>query len=166
MLTYRIKGPWSGELAIIPRPRGGDWLQDEARTLRDAGFDVVVSLLTAAEARELGLTAEVTMIENQCIRFCNYPIPDLGVPNSRESAREFVDQLHGELLAGKKIAIHCRGSIGRSGLIAASILVISGIDPAQAIRDVSEARGLDSPETDEQRAWIRAWSLQPAGSAA
>jgi hypothetical protein len=26
---FWIPGPWKGKLAIVPRPRGGDWLDDE-----------------------------------------------------------------------------------------------------------------------------------------
>ena len=42
-------------LAIAPRPRGGDWLEDDVRLLQRAGVDVIVSALTPVEAEELGL---------------------------------------------------------------------------------------------------------------
>ena len=45
-------------LAIIPRPRGQDWLPDDISVLQRAGIDVVVSALTAAENEELGLVEE------------------------------------------------------------------------------------------------------------
>jgi len=166
MSTYLIKGPWSGELAIIPRPRGGDWLEDEAQNLQKAGFDIVVSLLTDEEAKELGLTREAEVIQNQGLQFRNYPIRDLGVPQSRESARQFLAKLHRELLTGKKIAVHCRGSIGRSGLVVASILVLSGVEPTRAFREVSDVRGYDSPETAEQRDWVVTLALEPVASPA
>jgi hypothetical protein len=28
-LIYWINTPWPGRLAIVPRPRGGDWLEEE-----------------------------------------------------------------------------------------------------------------------------------------
>src|SRR6266487_2558748 len=121
MLTYPIKGPWAGELAIIPRPRGGDWLEDEVENLQRAGFDLVVSLLTVEEAKELGLTREAELIQNRGLQFCNYPIRDLGVPLSSESAQRFLKEIHRRLLDGKRIALHCRASIGRAGLIASSL---------------------------------------------
>ncbi len=46
MTSYQIEGPWQGELAIIPRPRGGDWLEDEIDALKRAHFDVLVSILS------------------------------------------------------------------------------------------------------------------------
>jgi protein-tyrosine phosphatase len=160
MLTYKIKGPWPGELAIIPRPRGGDWLDDEISRLRDDGFDIVVSLLTAEEIEELGLIGEREAIKKEGLQYCNYPIPDLGIPSSNKSARELLTRIHRELKDGKKVGLHCRGSIGRSGLIAAGILVLAGVEPSRAIRDVTKARGLDSPETAEQREWVKALSAQ------
>ena len=166
MTSYLIKGPWPGKLAIIPRPRGGDWLEDEVRTLREEGFETVVSLLTTEETEELGLTEEGRVVRSYGLRFCNYPIPDLGVPGSRETAREFIETLHKDLLAGTKIAVHCRGSIGRSGLVASSLLVLSGIDPADAFRQVSTARGLSAPETAEQMDWVVTLAVEPARSIA
>jgi protein-tyrosine phosphatase len=166
MLTYKINGPWSGELAIIPRPRGGDWLVDEISRLREAGFEIVVSLLTAEEIEELGLTEEREFLESQGLQYCNYPIPDLGIPSSNKTTRKLLTRIHDDLKGGKKVALHCRGSIGRSGLIAASVLVFAGVEPSRAIRDVTKARGCESPETAEQREWVTMLSAELARLAA
>ena len=40
-------------LAIMPRPRGDDWLVDEVRGWSTAGIGQVISLLEAHEVREL-----------------------------------------------------------------------------------------------------------------
>ncbi|HMJ24589.1 MAG TPA: hypothetical protein VK475_02125, partial [Pyrinomonadaceae bacterium] len=48
----------------------------------------------------------------------------------------------------------CRQSIGRSGMIAASLSVMAGSDPLEAFVSVSEDRGLPVPETKEQREWV------------
>ena len=58
MTTYNIEGPWRGQLAIIARPRGGDWLAEEVQDWKNEGFDVIVSLLTTDEERDLGLTED------------------------------------------------------------------------------------------------------------
>ncbi len=57
-------------------------------------------------------------------------------------------------MTGKKVAVHCRQGIGRSGLIAASLLVVSGMNPESAFRQVSVARGLPTRETAEQENWV------------
>jgi hypothetical protein len=42
----------------VARPRGNDWLSDEMNGLREAGTNVLVSMLTADEAKELDLQGE------------------------------------------------------------------------------------------------------------
>lgn len=154
MISYHIEGPWPGKLAIVPRPRGGDWLKDEVRTLKDEEFDVLVSLLTEAESEELGLASEADLSRTNALQYFSFPIPDLGVPDSAEAAHQFVNELHRALVAGKKVALHCRQGIGRSGLIASSLLVMSGMDPESSFRQVSVARGFSTPETEEQKNWV------------
>jgi len=163
--SYQTKGPWRGQLAIVPRPRGGEWLEDEVRAWKDDGFDLVVSLLTGDELRELDLTREAELSRAHGLQFCEFPIPDLGVPYSLAAAQELIDKLNASLAAGKKVAIHCRQGIGRSGLIAASLLAVSGVDPETAFREVSAARGLPVPETSEQRDWVMALSRECGASA-
>jgi protein-tyrosine phosphatase len=154
MTSYQIEGPWPGELAIVPRPRGGDWLEVEIHDLKNGQFDGLVSLLTRDELDEFDLAAEANLTRAQGLEFYEFPIPDLGIPESFAAARELIDKLRGGLEEGKKIAIHCRQGIGRSGLIAAGVLVASGVDPETAFRRVSAARGLSVPETPEQRSWV------------
>lgn len=60
-----------------------------------------------------------------------------------------------QLEAGKNVAVHCRQSVGRSGMIAAGVLVTSGASPEEALRAVGSARGADVPETLEQRRWMQ-----------
>lgn len=151
---YWVDGPWQGRLAIMPRPRGGDWLADEVRAWRSAGVDIIVSLLTRDEIAELGLVQEAELCEANGIRFLSLPIVDYGVPASRTDTLDFVKKLDNSLAEGKCVAIHCRGGIGRSALIAACLLVLSGIDPEMAFRRVSTARGCSVPETYEQRQWV------------
>ena len=58
------------------------------------------------------------------------------------------------LQQGKNVAVHCRQGIGRSGSIAAGVLVTSGVGVEKAIEIVSAARGQTVPETPAQREWI------------
>lgn len=153
-VTYRIEGPWPGQMAIIARPRGGEWLDEERHALKEAHFNVVLSLLTSEESEELGLTTEAQLSTKYGLEFINFPIPDLGVPASPTATREILNRLLNALRRGKRIAIHCRQGIGRSGLIATSLLVMEAIDPFVAFRRVSAARGLEVPETTAQRDWV------------
>jgi protein-tyrosine phosphatase len=153
MTKYPIDGPWSGELFVIARPRGADWLEDELGELRREGFDVIVSLLTGEEKSEMGLLRFAEMSKSHGIDFYEFPIPDLGTPPLLD-AEQFLDHIKSDLDAGRQVGIHCRQSIGRSGLMAIGLLIMAGVEPESAIRRVSSARGLSVPETTEQRDWL------------
>lgn len=151
---YWIEGPWSGKLAIVPRPRGGDWLEDEVRHWQQSGLDVIVSLLTVSEIEELSLPQETSLCQNAGILFLSLPIEDRGVPLSQKAVLEFSRKLVALLSEGKNIGIHCRQSVGRSALLVACLLVVAGIPPNLALQRVATTRGCPVPDTEEQRQWI------------
>lgn len=156
--VYWIAGPWPGRLAIVPRPRGGDWLEDEVRSWRDTGLDVVVSLLTPEEITEFELDQEERWCQVHCIQLHTFPIPDRGVPASPGALADLVIRLEKALEANKSVAMHCRQGIGRSSLVAATLLVSAGEDPETALECISRARGRPVPDTLEQRDWVKAFA--------
>ncbi len=93
--VYWITGPWPGKLAILARPRGADWLDDEVIGWKDAGLDVVVSLLTPSEYSELGLNDEDQIVTRNGLTFVSFPIADYSVPTSRKVTRQLVEQTRG-----------------------------------------------------------------------
>jgi protein-tyrosine phosphatase len=130
-------------------------LEDEAGGWRRAGLDVVVSLLEESEAAQLDLENEDGAARSNRIRFVSFPVPDRGAPASTRDALALLRTIREELEAGRNVAVHCRQGIGRSGLIAAGVLVTSGVPAAKALEVVSSARGQIVPETPAQVAWIR-----------
>lgn len=153
--VFWVDGPWSGRLGILPRPRGGDWLSDETAAWREAGVDMVVSLLEPDEAAQLVLEDEAAAAAASGIVFRPFPIPDRGVPTSLESVAELASEVVDALEEGRSVAVHCRQGIGRSGLIVGGVLVATGVDPITALRTIAESRGLEVPETEEQRQWLK-----------
>lgn len=151
----------------MARPRGGDWLAEELAALRELHVDTLVSLLTADEAIELDLDAEPDLARAAGLSFRSFPVPDYTVPRLDAATVDFIDRLAADVRAGQTIAVHCRMGIGRSSLIAASILATLGNTPAQAFAAIAAARGRPVPDTDEQRQWVdrfvaaRAW-LRPS----
>ena len=141
-------------LAIVPRPRGGDWLDDDIAHLKRDGVDVLVSMLQPDEADDLGLSAEGAACEAAGIVFESFPIADREVPAATAAFSEFVERLQSELRAGRSVAVHCRASIGRSSLLLASLLCAEGFQPEDAFARLSKARGLQVPDTQEQVRWV------------
>jgi protein-tyrosine phosphatase len=162
---YWIKGPWPGKLAISARPRGGDWLEDEISGWRTDGVDAVVSLLTSQENQDLQLDAESKLSQARGLRFVSLPVEDRGVPTSWDDAWHAVATIGEMLRHGKNVAVHCRQGIGRSGMISAAVLVKDGSTPDDAMKLISDVRGLPVPETPEQLEWVREFSKHEAPSA-
>jgi protein-tyrosine phosphatase len=150
---FWIEAGVAGQMAIMARPRADDWLADEVREWKSAGIDVVVSLLDRGEVAELGLQREPDLCRSNGIAFVSLPIPDRGVPDS-DAASQMAHALAARLREGRAIAIHCRAGIGRSSIMAACVLMVFGIDAEQGLAMIKSARGLNVPDTDEQRDWV------------
>lgn len=149
-----VDGPWPGKLALASRPRGGDWLEEEMSAWRRAGVHTVLSLLTPEEEHDLDLKREAREAKAQGMKFISLPIPDRQTPNSESEVSAALDRLDTDLAAGKNIVVHCRQGVGRTGLVAACLLVAKGLTPDAAVKTLSVARGTQVPETVEQRRWI------------
>lgn len=151
---YWIETGHPGRLAILPRPRGGDWLEDEARAWAGAGIDVIVSLLEPAEAADLELADEERAATASGIQFVSLSVPDRGTPESRSVVATLAAALAESVVAGKRVGLHCRQGVGRSAVLAACVLIALGVEPATALARIAAARGLPVPETPEQRQWV------------
>ncbi|HVB36074.1 MAG TPA: dual specificity protein phosphatase family protein [Candidatus Acidoferrales bacterium] len=145
-------------LAIVPRPRGQDWLPDDIAFLRRAGVDLVVSALTAVEAEELGLVEESRYCRSNGLEFLSFPIEDRSVPVSFSEFNDLLDSVTESLRKGKAAAVHCRAGIGRSSMIVAAALIRNGLSADAAFNAIEESRGCPVPDTPEQRQWVENFS--------
>jgi protein-tyrosine phosphatase len=159
-----VKTPWRGKLAMAARPRGGDWLEDEMADWRGRGLDTVVSFLTQEEEQDLDVSAERAEAQAHGLTFLSFPIPDREVPASWEEFSRLLAVLDAELTVGKNVVMHCRQGIGRTGLVAACLLALTGINSETAMERLSDARGVTVPETDKQRRWIEEYTASFAVS--
>ena len=157
MNPYWIKNE-GFRLAIIPRPRGQDWLADDIGTLRNAGVDVVVSALTPAETEAWGLRDESRCCADNGLKFLSFPIEDRSVPTSLSEFDGLIDSVTDYLREGKAVVVHCWGGVGRSSVIAACALIRNGLSADSSFRVIEEARGRQVPDTSEQRQWVERYS--------
>jgi protein-tyrosine phosphatase len=151
---YWLNNGSVSRIGIMPRPRGGDWLEDEIRALKASCVDVVVSLLDKPEIDELDLEDESAYCEAYGITYLNFPIVDRGVPESKEGILELSRKLIKILAEGKNIVIHCRQGVGRSAIIAAVVKVLQGDQVETIFEKISLARGCEVPDTKEQYDWV------------
>jgi hypothetical protein len=132
-----------GFLLLLPRPEGP--AEANVDRLAAAGIAALVSLLPVAEARSLGL--DIGTLGRVCtglgIRFEHAPLPDFAVPDAA-----FERDWRG-LAEGRGVAFHCRAGLGRSGTMAARLLIELGLRPEEAIARIRAARP-GAIETAEQ----------------
>ena len=147
-----------GHLAIMARPRAGDWLADEVSAWSREGVDVVVSMLEPSESNELELDEEASICAGAKIEFISFPVRDRGVPGSVSATEELVDAIAAKVRSGASVAIHCRAGIGRSALLVACVLTKFGYEPSTAFELISKARGVEVQDTTEQMQWVSAFS--------
>ena len=159
--VFWVKGDPPAPLAIVLRPRGGDWLEDELLRMKRQGVETLVSLLEKDEARMLDLAEEGPIAEKIGLQFLYYPIPDVHVPPNTADFREFVTDLANRLRTGEHLGLHCRGSIGRATVTAACALIHLGWHPKDALAAIEAARGCMVPDTQEQQEWILRYKAKP-----
>jgi protein-tyrosine phosphatase len=159
--VFWIEGNPVVPLAVVLCPRGGSVLEDELREIAQSGVQILVSMLEPDEADWLGLSEESALAGQLGMRFLSYPIQDVQVPANVHTFRIFVSALADHLRAGERIALHCRGSIGRAPLTAACTLIDLGWDAMDALTAIQAARGYEVPDTPEQLRWILDYKAQP-----
>ena len=151
---YWLDEAWPGKVALSARPRGGDWLADEVSDWKGGGIGTVVSLLEPQEEWDLDLRGEAAEVRHEGMEFVSFPIPDRHVAKSETELANTLERLEQLLTTGTNVLIHCRQGVGRTGMVAACLLVKKGMSPGAAVEKVSAARGVAVPETEEQREWI------------
>jgi rhodanese-related sulfurtransferase len=155
LLTYALAeiggGPWTGRLAIAPLPRS----DDDFAAIRTWGADLVLSLVEEDEAERAGAPDLSARFKREAIACLRAPIVDYGNPDEAFEIRwaDHRDRALGLLAEGGKVLVHCRGGQGRSGTIAAALLIASGMAPADAIAEVRRSRPA-AIETEGQEIWL------------
>ncbi len=139
----------------------GDWDRDFAidlQVIQTWGADVWVNTMEDKDMTSVQIDPLFFehAIKQANIDYIRFPITDGYIPDKTATTRwndELSPILQAHLKAGKKIFIHCRGGLGRTGTIAARLLVDFGIDPNQAIEIVRNHRE-GAIENSYQEDWV------------
>jgi len=151
---YKVGTMGDGFLAIMACPSMEPEAPASVANISRLGIKLVVSLLEPTEARNLGLDAERLEAKAYEMGFMSFPIPDMGLPTSVEDFAQITQILFTQVNSGINTLVHCRAGIGRSGLLAAGVLLHTGMNAEEAFAYVSRMRGLRVPETPEQHTWL------------
>ncbi|MBW2260682.1 MAG: cyclin-dependent kinase inhibitor 3 family protein [Deltaproteobacteria bacterium] len=159
--------PWAGRLGITFAPgkknESYSWFRwerdldlDLDRMRAEYGIEVVVTLVEEDEMEWMGIEELGDEVKRRGMEWLWFPIEDLGVPPG-ERFVEFLELAGGvieRLEQGRAAAVHCRGGLGRAGMVAACLLALKGIKPEEAIRCVRRARGEGAVEMPEQEEFV------------
>ncbi|SHG55964.1 tyrosine-protein phosphatase [Marinomonas polaris] len=105
--------------------------------LKSAGATAVISLLPDQEIETLGVTELGKQVTQQNMTWYQLPIEDDQAPKQPFFAEfeKIKNELLERLRAQEKFAIHCRGGSGRTGLMAAILLLELG-QPWQQVQEL------------------------------
>jgi protein-tyrosine phosphatase len=124
----------------------------------------IFSLLTPEEESSLQLEGEATVAQAHNLKLISFPVEDRRVPTSPSELSKSLELVEADLQSGKNVVVHCRQGVGRSGLVGACLLINSGMSPQSAIDTITHNRGVQIPETSEQRDWIDYYAASLAGA--
>jgi len=152
-----------GRIVIMRAPGRGAALDDDLASIGRLGPALLVSFTTADEMAALGITGLPGRLAAQGIAHTHAPIDDFGVPDAAfaDAWPALSGRIHALLDRGGTIVLHCRAGLGRSGMVAARLLVERGIDPARAVARVRAARP-GAIETEAQAGWVASGETRPA----
>ena len=147
-------GMWAGSV-------GGRWERDLAADMRaleeEYEADVLVSLMEKYEYRGYQIPDLLEQDSFGGIEILRFAIEDMGVPREAESEgfEAFVRDVVQRMEQGQNVVVHCRGGLGRTGTLAACVLVALGRHSAdEAIAAVRAARK-GTVQTREQEDFVR-----------
>ena len=131
---------------------------------KSRGMSMMVCLLSDSELRSLGVNPRSYHIacNQNSVKLVQYPIVEMSIPNSlQEFEFQVVQKILEEMQEGGTVVVHCRGGIGRSGLVAACTLLHFGVATAQkAIQWVRTKRSRNSVESSRQEDFVKSYFKQ------
>jgi ADP-ribosyl-[dinitrogen reductase] hydrolase len=122
-------------------------------SIRAWGATALVTLLDADEFDLLHVPRLGDMAEAAGLDWYHLPIPDMAAPGWQFERRWVYAgiRLRRLLRRGGRVVIHCRVGLGRSGTIAARLMVELGMTPEAAITQVRKARPGAIQTSDQER---------------
>lgn len=137
----------------------GTWrrsLDVDLQAIAAWGASAIVNLIEDPEMQALGVADTVSRLPAG-IAYLRLPIPDASIPDG-DWERQWAlcsPHLRTRLGAGERIIVHCKGGLGRTGLVVARLLIEFGTPPEEAIAMVRAARP-GAIETDAQYRYVLA----------
>jgi protein-tyrosine phosphatase len=108
-------------------------LSADFAVLKALSVDLLINLMEVPEGVRYGMADYDAEAERVGLTVRRFPIVDVNVPRDIPAFSALVAELHAELMGGKTIVVHCLGGLGRSGTLAACLLIRTGLNAEDAI---------------------------------
>lgn len=149
-----------------PGAKDGEDARRRVRAMLDGGVTFFVDLTEQHELEPYDVVlAQEAERRGIATIHSRHPIRDAGVPRRVEVMTHILDTIDGAIGDGHVVYVHCWGGIGRTGTVVGCHLVRYGLTGDEALDALATMwrvvdkfhRRPHSPETSEQRKWIREW---------
>ena len=133
--------------------RDGD-LEADIHAIARWGPSVVVTMVEQSELDTVEAGGLGAQLKNMGIRWIRLPVRDFGGLSADQMKLWPVisEDLRGRLNHGERVLVHCRGGLGRSGMILLRLMCGLGELPEQALQRLRSVRP-GAVETEAQIAW-------------
>ncbi|EKF61482.1 phosphatase [Agrobacterium albertimagni AOL15] len=148
----RLDFPDAGGIAMMQCPGRAGNLVEEVAALKATGVDLVLSLIQDTEYPDLAAFAAAMDLHR--LEWVRMPLVPGGVPGNVDEWPDIRARLIVRIAKGGVVAIHCWGGLGRTGVVAADLLMAFGFTADEAISHVREVRP-GTIESQEQELWIK-----------
>jgi ADP-ribosyl-[dinitrogen reductase] hydrolase len=141
-----------------PIAKTGPWSRDmhtDIAAIAAWGATALVTLMESHELELLGVSGLGDIAVSQGMDWYHLPVRDVSVPSAmfEDQWADVGETLRTRLLDGQSIVVHCRGGLGRTGMVAARLLIELGDEPVLALQRVRAARP-GAVETVEQEKYV------------
>lgn len=145
--------------------RGEEESRNKIRRYLDLGIDFFFDLTQEGEKDSYqAILKEESTKANMKARYRRLPIQDFGIP-TKEEMQTILDTIDSAIAENRKVYVHCRGGIGRTGTTIGCYLARHGYGGNRALAEVNRLfqnsnRSYESsysPETKAQMDMVREW---------
>jgi ADP-ribosyl-[dinitrogen reductase] hydrolase len=151
-----------GELLAGEHPGGAtpEATRERLQRLLAAGVECFIDLTYPTELERYDVELPFS------VEYLRKPIKDHGLPAEREHMVEILDCVQDALRSRRKVYVHCRAGIGRTGTVIGCLLVERGLSGEEALDELNRLWQRCEraktwawvPETDEQADYVRGWT--------
>lgn len=123
--------------------------------------DGLVSLVQDHELANLGIAELVNRAQAHGLWVVRFGIPDRSIPQDKDAFGTLVQATLEKLRRGENVVVHCRGGLGRAGMLVSCCLVVLGHTPQYAIAQARAARP-GAVETGQQEQFVAQFARERA----